>query len=338
MGEIMNKRKIGILLLLLSTLSTNIFGLSLVDKTDYVEEKFKTSEIIETYQGLISDIDISQEKEGFWNGYPYQEDSKYLISNNTLHEFTQNNEYVKTLQATKDDTTLTIETKYLEFMETEKERYLKSGFDDFPSLHMTTIKDDVSYFNQRENKIKPDISCVPTAGTMLLHMKGLKEFIPDDFSKTIQFDSRGTTTTELISSLRKEYEIKLTSYHFEYSFNAIKKYIKTDTPIVAYIKSGYIDYSHLYSGEEYSNRRNRLYYIRDRQSEYLSHAILITGFLEINDIEYIEVYDPWTTNTIWADGKSIPSGKGKFMTFSEFKKIENGPLVTLDAKIKADTD
>lgn len=337
-------------LLTLATLlsfPTNIFGLSLIDKLDYDVERFPIGREIDDIDLKLKSSPMTFSERDYWNNFRLKSDFKYLMRDNVLHEFDKNGEYQKTIiknmedlsnnenkdiQKNKEDV---YNVKYLTFLEKEKERYLKSGFKDIPKLHISTIKDDVSYFNQLNNDIKADISCVPTASTMFLHINNFKELVPDNLSKDISFSSDGSTTDDSLSVLRKHYNLGYTTYDYDISLSKIQQRIKENTPIIAYVKAGYIDYEYMtFEEKETNTRRNRLYKVNESQKDRYSHALLITGYLEIEDVTYLEIYDPWSLFTIWADGKPIPSGKGKFMKYDDFKRIENGPLVHFDVKGK----
>lgn len=219
----MNKRRISILLFILSIFSNNIFGLSLVDNIDHIDKKFELSPVVETdniqslvsndnfiinnytqdfwdnqtfksnykyviSKGTIQEFNIDGEYQRTikkpsikdWNNYMLKDGYKYLINENTLHEFNIDGEYKRTIKQLyeADDEQKYIysyESRYINILELEKERYINSGFTDIPSIHVSTIQDDISYFNQLENSIKPKISCVPTAVSMFLHIQGNKE-------------------------------------------------------------------------------------------------------------------------------------------------------------------
>jgi len=306
-------------------------------------QTFKSNYKYVISKGMIQEFNIDEEYQRTikkpsikdWNNYVLKDDYKYLINENILHEFNIDGEYKRTIKQSyvtddEQDYTYSYESRYIDVLESEKERYIKSGFTDIPSLHVSTIQDDISYFNQLENSIKPKASCVPTAVSMFLHMQGNKELVPDDISQRIQFDSNGSTTKDVLESLSHAYNIKGRVYDWGFSLNSIKEHINKGTPVISYIKSGYVNYYHLFENETYYDRKDRRYYVKNSAVDINSHAILITGYLEIEDTTYLEIYDPISKSSLLVDDISIPNGKGKFMTYEEFKRINNGPIIQFE--------
>lgn len=344
-----NKKKVAIVLLCLLMTSSNGFALSLIDDIEDTENSFIDSLRVdpsikmETRLGSRSFIDKED-----WNGFKLKENYKYLGNKNILHEFNEKSQYIKTIKKTEIHNTIEnshqpmqnsigflgnpsnykLEIKYLESLEGEMERYIKSGFEDMPTLHISTIKDDQSYFNQLENKIKPIVSCVPTSVTMFLHILDLKELKPDDVSKKTRFYSGGTSIGNVMTAIKSDYDLDRITNTWNFTLDSIKNNIKNDMPMMAEVMSGYLDYDYTSDKEKSENMRtSRFYRVNKEKKNDYYHLILITGYAEINGKTFIEIYEPWSPHGVWANGKMIPGGKGKFIEYEELKRIESGPLI-----------
>ncbi len=275
-------------------LSQSVQAINLTDKTENI------------YKTL--DEKVVPVKESI---YP-DSDKKLLINQDLVHEFTKDNEYIQTKKVTKEK----IEYFFLPAMLNEVEKYTSIGFTGIPNKHVSVVPPNAVYYTQQENKNYPMSSCCPTTVAMYLGMFG-KNFTPDEISTNCPNMSDGCSYPEAFLSVKSNLfeDIKL-RYTIMTEAQDIKDFIDNGEPVMASVFAGRYDSS---------KYKERICKFVEKSQGNIYHAILITGYLEIEDELYLEIYDPSSYSKV--NGR--PEGQGRYMNFKDFKKFARNPLYTM---------
>lgn len=321
------KKIILVFMLILSLQTQPIYSLNLIDNIDKIYKEIEKSPVA-TLQNSIEisfNKEISHELKSY-KGYVLNSDFKYLINENILHEFDKKDNYLKTVLFEESSDNIVIQFKNVKTMHQEKHEYKKAGFNEIPSIHYSLIPKNIKYYNQLNNKIYPNTSCVPTAISMYLSLLNIESVLPDTISKDLKKLYEGSYLYDVFDWLEfNEMYLTNVTYYRLSDLETIFKALHKGKPFYATIKSSFIKYP-----DKNSVVNNRLYNVRTYENGEYYHAVLITGYLIVNDVIYLEFYDSWSKGYSSNLSSLIPDGKGKYMTLDEFKKVYYTDLTTFE--------
>lgn len=352
MKKFWSKFVVGILsLTMMISLSPKVDAIYLIDNIDEMKSSIETFAFGPMFGNLSSDgkteyeivhPEGNEEKELIkitkWQGYSLLDNYKYLLSSNAIHIFTIKDKYVSSIifYDMKETNEVKIEARYIPELEKEAEEYKSSGFSQMPMYHVTTIKDNISYLNQLENPIYPNITCAPTSIAMKLQIDGYKfldeapQEVADISTNIVKNTESKITYKDYLSSFKEE----LKNSGGMRSNNCInwlidKGIVKPGTSTLTGISKITLAEQILYKPTPwiacikqlttyFRYGTGRFYSYNWNNQEGLYHSINITGFYQMTNGEVgYEIYDPFSE----LNKAGIPSGKGVFAKAEDLLKL-----------------
>lgn len=247
------------------------------------------------------------------------QNGKYLIQQandfSEVHFFNEDGSYSKSYIFDNK----TISSASFNSFSNEPILYNNAGFLNMPNKHISNIRNYDWYVDQGSTGVYSSVNCGPSSVEMAFNWLDQENTLKASFFRSITVPAGGWIYTSDIEDVFDEYGIL---------YDTI--FVKGEETLKKIIDSGEIsilclDTSYLSSGS-YNSRIGRFYDFSG------GHFVVLTGYLELENETYFEIYDPNSFGEINPSSKK-PLGQGRFIKSKDLTtSIDNWWRYTINIK------